>query len=68
MPEMDGFAVLEWVKAQPRFASIPMVVLSALEDPNGLKRAYALHARSYLFKPLNVESFRNILAGLNITI
>jgi CheY-like chemotaxis protein len=67
MPEMDGFAVLEWVKAQPKYANIPIVVLSGLEDSTGLKRAYSLNARSYLFKPVNVESFHSILTSLNIS-
>jgi CheY-like chemotaxis protein len=66
MPEMDGFAVLEWVKAQPKYANIPIVVLSALEDSHVLKRAYSLSARSYLFKPINVEAFHNVLTSLNI--
>jgi CheY-like chemotaxis protein len=67
MPEMDGFSVLEWIKEKPRYAAIPIIVVSAFEDLPHLKRAYALLARAYLLKPINAESFRSALSSLNIT-
>lgn len=68
MPEMDGFEVLKWVKSEPKHAYIPVVVVSALEDVNYLKRAYSLQASSYLFKPISVESVRSVVLSLNIAI
>jgi CheY-like chemotaxis protein len=68
MPEMDGFAVLEWIKAQPKFSQIPVVVISGFEDVSHLRRAYSLNASSYLAKPVNMESFRDILSSLNVAI
>lgn len=68
MPEMDGFEVLAWVKGQTRYAHIPIVILSGMENPEGLKRAYSLQARSYLFKPINMDSFRDVLTSLNIAL
>jgi CheY-like chemotaxis protein len=68
MPEMDGFAVLEWIKAQPKFSHIPVVILSGFEDVSHLRRAYSLNAKSYLAKPVNMESFRDILSSLNVAI
>jgi len=68
MPEMDGFAVLEWIKGQPKFDHIPVVVISGFEDVSHLKRAYSLNAKSYLAKPVNMESFRGILSSLNVAI
>jgi|HubBroStandDraft_1064217.scaffolds.fasta_scaffold536069_1 CheY-like chemotaxis protein len=67
MPEMDGFAVLEWIKEQPKYAGIPVIVVSVFEDLPHLNRAYALLARAYLLKPINAESFHNALSSLKIT-
>jgi CheY-like chemotaxis protein len=67
MPEMDGLAVLEWIKGQPKYAGIPVIIVSAFEDLPHLKQAYALLARAYLLKPVKAESFRHALSSLNIT-
>jgi two-component system response regulator len=66
MPEMDGFAVLEWIKDQPKYAGIPVIVVSAFEDLPHLSRAYALLARAYLLKPIKAESFHHAVSSLNI--
>jgi two-component system response regulator len=66
MPEMDGFAVLDWIKAQPKYGQIPVIVVTVFEDLHHLKRAYALLARAYLLKPINADSFRNTVSSLNI--
>jgi len=68
MPEMDGFAVLEWIGRQPKFATIPVIVLTAYPDLPHLNRAYALSARAFLVKPINLPSFRDTLASLNLTV
>jgi CheY-like chemotaxis protein len=68
MPEMDGFAVLEWIKGQPKYADIPVIVVTVFEDLPHLKRAYALRACSYLLKPIDAESFHNAMSSLNIPI
>ena len=32
MPEMDGFEVLEAIKADPKLRDLPVIMISALED------------------------------------
>ncbi len=32
MPEMDGFALTQWVRTQPRFEKMPIVALSSLDE------------------------------------
>jgi CheY-like chemotaxis protein len=66
MPEMDGFAVLEWLKGHPNFGSIPIIVVSAFDDLSQLRRAYSLRARAYLVKPISPESFHHALSSLNL--
>ena len=68
MPEMDGFEVMEWLSKQPQYANIPVIVLSNFDDLHHLKRAYALGARSYLLKPIDVESLRNAFSSLGISV
>jgi class 3 adenylate cyclase/tRNA A-37 threonylcarbamoyl transferase component Bud32 len=51
MPEMDGFAVLEALRAEPRLADIPFIFLTALDDRSNMRRGMNLGADDYLPKP-----------------
>ena len=51
MPDMDGFAVLEALRAEPRFAEIPFIFLTALDDRSSTRRGMNLGADDYLPKP-----------------
>lgn len=53
MPELDGFAVLEQLKADPALRDIPVIVTSSLEGMDNIVRCIGLGAEDYLPKPLN---------------
>lgn len=53
MPEMDGFAVLEVIKSDPKLRDIPVIVTSALEGLDNIVRCIGLGAEDYLSKPVN---------------
>ena len=55
MPRLDGFDVLEWVRQQPDFSSLQMVIFSSSDEPRDINRAYGLGANSYLVKPHSME-------------
>jgi DNA-binding response OmpR family regulator len=50
LPQIEGFAVLEQVRADPDLQTIPILVLSNFGDPSVVGRAMALGAREYLIK------------------
>lgn len=53
MPEIDGFQVLEQLKASPRYRHIPVLVISGLEDIDNIVRSIEMGAEDYLLKPFN---------------
>jgi DNA-binding response OmpR family regulator len=53
MPEMDGFQVLEALRADPKFADLPVIVVTGREDVEAVDRAFAVGATSFVVKPLN---------------
>ena len=53
MPEMDGFAVLEHVKADDVFKHLPVILISALDDSENMAKGIAMGADDYLPKPFN---------------
>ncbi len=53
MPEMNGFEVLAYLKADPILRYIPVIMISALEDTDSVVRCIELGAEDYLLKPFN---------------
>lgn len=53
MPQMNGYEVLEHVKADPTMRHIPIIMISALDDIDSVVRCIELGAEDYLFKPFN---------------
>jgi DNA-binding response OmpR family regulator len=53
MPEMDGLETLKHLKADPRWREIPVLVLSAIDELDGLVRCLEAGAEDYLHKPFN---------------
>jgi adenylate cyclase len=53
MPEMDGFEVLEQLKADAKLRDVPVLVTSSLEGLTNIVRCIELGAEDYLSKPIN---------------
>ena len=58
MPGMDGWAVLQALKADPDLCDIPVIMLTMVDDKN---LGYALGATDYLTKPLDRDRLSAIL-------
>jgi CheY-like chemotaxis protein len=56
MPRIDGFEVLHWIRRQPGFSSIRIVVLTSSDAIPDVNRAYALGANSFMVKPLDFQN------------
>jgi putative two-component system response regulator len=52
MPDMDGFEVLDRLKADPATRDIPVVFLTALSEADDEERGLALGAADYVTKPI----------------
>ncbi len=61
MPDLDGWTVLAAIKGDPSLASIPVVLMTILDEKN---RGFALGAADYLTKPVDrgklVHALRSI--------
>lgn len=53
MPGLDGFQVLAKIKADPNLRETPVIMLSALDEENGIARCIEMGAEDYLAKPFN---------------
>lgn len=65
MPALDGFAVLDRIKADTRLHDIPVIMISAVDEMESVVRCIEAGAEDYLPKPFNPTLLRaRINAGL----
>jgi CheY-like chemotaxis protein len=50
MPRVDGWEVLRRMRAHPRTAEVPVVVISSTDRTEDIRRSYELGANSFLLK------------------
>jgi CheY-like chemotaxis protein len=55
MPQMNGFEVLERLRADPATVSVPVIVLTALAQERDIERAVSSGAQGYVIKPFEPD-------------
>jgi diguanylate cyclase len=53
MPGMDGYAVCRRLRAEARFATVPIVMVTGHEDSVAISRAFDAGATDFISKPVN---------------
>ena len=56
MPELDGYEVLQRIRAERLFEGLPILILSASVDPSGIRRALDMGADGYVTKMYMTQS------------
>lgn len=54
MPEMDGYEVCQQLKANPQTQGIPVIFLSALDEPFDKAKAFRIGGADYVTKPFQI--------------
>jgi two-component system response regulator len=66
MPKMSGMEVLEKIKSDPSFKSIPIVILTSSKEDPDIQKCYALGANSYIAKPVESDNFFNVIKEIGL--
>ncbi len=66
MPKLNGFQVLERIKAHPVHKVIPVVMLTVSDRDEDIARSYQNGAVSYITKPMNFEDFVTVIERFEI--
>jgi len=66
MPRIDGIEVLRQLKADPRTALMPVIMLTTTDDPREVERCYQLGCSIYITKPVRYEDFVEALKRLGL--
>lgn len=66
LPKVDGLEVLARLKADPRTAPVPVVVLTSSAEQRDVVESYQLGLNSYIVKPVNAEQFTEVVRQLGL--
>ena len=61
MPLMDGFDVLAWLRTQPQFDTLPVIVLTSSKLETDIDKSRELGVYDYRVKPHSFEDLVRLL-------
>ena len=64
LPVLDGYQVLQRLKANDKTRKIPVVIISTTDDTREMERCYDLGANAYISKPLEFKLFTHTIRSL----
>ncbi|MDX2257185.1 MAG: response regulator [Pseudanabaenaceae cyanobacterium bins.39] len=59
MPEVDGYTVLRNLKNDPQLKTIPVIMISAIEEMDSVMKCMEIGADDYLTKPFDPEMLKS---------
>ena len=65
MPKMDGYQVLEQIRADPTMTRLPVVILTTSRAEEDVARGYALRANAYIAKPVSLDGMVDVLSAID---
>ena len=66
LPKLDGLGVLKAMRADPRTALLPTVILTSSKEEQDIIAGYSLGANSYVRKPVDFAEFVEAVKVLGI--
>ena len=64
MPKMDGLEVLKHIRCEPKFKSIPVIMVTSSREEKDLVESYNLGANSYVVKSVDIAQFNDAIKVL----
>jgi len=66
LPKVDGLSVLKRLRETPRTQLTPVVVLTSSKAEQDVIAGYALHANSYIRKPVDFDQFTEAVRQIGL--
>ncbi|MBC7437236.1 MAG: response regulator, partial [Bdellovibrionales bacterium] len=66
LPKVSGHEVLQRVRADPRTALVPVVILTSSSEEEDFVDSYKSGANSFVRKPIDFEEFKKRLQALQM--
>ena len=64
LPKVDGIEVLANIKRDPKFKSIPVIMLSTSSSESDINAAFANNANHFISKPVDLSCFMEVVTTI----
>jgi two-component system, chemotaxis family, chemotaxis protein CheY len=61
MPDINGLEIIQFVKNNPNYQKIPVIVVTTEQAVEDRKKGLALGAAEYITKPFNPDALRKVV-------
>jgi two-component system chemotaxis response regulator CheY len=61
MPDINGLELISFIKNNPRYTHIPLVIVSTERSEEDQKRGIALGAMAYITKPFKAHELQDVI-------
>ncbi|UKT65478.1 response regulator [Pedobacter mucosus] len=65
LPGLSGLDILKFIRENPYFKSVPVILFSTSDDPNDIKSSIEYGANAYLAKPNGYENLVECLHSIH---
>ncbi len=66
MPKMDGLELLDILKKDEQFKTIPIIMLTSSREESDLIKGYHLGVNAYVVKPVDFKDFAEVVREIGI--
>lgn len=66
LPKVDGIEVLQKIRADPKTAMLPVVIMTSSREDFDINKGYSGGANSYIVKPVDFEQFAEAIRQLGL--
>jgi CheY-like chemotaxis protein len=66
MPKVDGLEVLAQMRADPKFKTLPIVMITSSAEEQDMVRSYNLGVNGYVVKPVTHDEFLNAIKEVGL--
>jgi two-component system, chemotaxis family, chemotaxis protein CheY len=61
MPDINGLELIHFIKSNPRYGTIPLIIVSTERSEEDKKRGMALGAMAYITKPFKAHELQAVI-------
>ncbi len=65
LPKKSGLEVLSWLRKEPRFKDLPVIILTSSKEPSDIARARELGVVAYHVKPVNFRGLTAVVMSIS---
>lgn len=66
LPKKSGLEILEWVRNDPRYKDLPVIIFTSSKEVEDIKRARELGVEAYHVKPVDYKDFTEVVTSVGL--